>query len=136
MQVLGKHCRSIFTSGPLAGLSHGAEVHGQSDHELATARRAVDSILRPSAGMRSLTSLLLLHGDPAWHGSVAPVVRYAKEVFSNQVRSSPNTLSFGVLREAWESAHGVPEEELAWKKVTGPLSALRLSLLRIQWDMK
>eukprot|EP00959_Pyramimonas_sp_CCMP1952_P084114 1759058-Pyramimonas_sp.AAC.1 len=86
--------------------------------------------------MRSLTSLLLLHGDPSWYRSVAPVVRYAKGVFSNQVRSSPYTLSFGVLREAWESAYGVPKEELAWKKVTGPLSALRLSLFRIQWDMK
>eukprot|EP00959_Pyramimonas_sp_CCMP1952_P114892 2401938-Pyramimonas_sp.AAC.1 len=37
---------------------------------------------------------------------LAPVVRYATEVFSNQVRFSPDTLSFGVLREAWESAHG------------------------------
>ena len=62
----GKWSRKIFITGPLAGVTFGAEVHGTSDHELKMLRRAFGKCVKPAAGSRSLTSLCILEHDPCY----------------------------------------------------------------------
>eukprot|EP00959_Pyramimonas_sp_CCMP1952_P378689 7932582-Pyramimonas_sp.AAC.1 len=92
--MLGRRTCRIFSAGPLAGLFYDADTHGVSDFELASARRALGSALKPSSGQRSLTSLLTLYNDPTWRAAVAPIVRFAKEVWGSHSRLPDHVLSF------------------------------------------
>eukprot|EP00959_Pyramimonas_sp_CCMP1952_P459871 9478948-Pyramimonas_sp.AAC.1 len=47
--MLGRHTCRIFSTGPLAGLFYDADTHGVSGYELACARRALGSTLKPSS---------------------------------------------------------------------------------------
>ena len=117
-------------AGPLAGVTYGSEVHGVSDFELQGLRRGLGRVMKPSAGMRSLTSLLIRERDPTAAVAVSPVVRYSKEIWANQVRIFKFPLDFKFLREAWDSVF-LSTDELSWRRVSGPISAMKLSLQRI-----
>ena len=132
--MLGRHTCRIFTAGPLTGLTYDAETHGISDYELANTRRSLASTLKPSAGQRSLTSLLILYNDPTWRAAVAPIMRFSKEVWGSQVRLTDRALSFGVLGRAWKTVL-CDTPAPTWRQVRGPLQAMRLSLVRIGWHM-
>eukprot|EP00959_Pyramimonas_sp_CCMP1952_P105908 2214394-Pyramimonas_sp.AAC.1 len=81
---------------------YGGEVRGVTDHELLHLRRSAAITIKPSAGQRSLTVLSHLEGGPAWIGSVAPILRWHKEVWCAQVRAFEGSLSFRELRLVWE----------------------------------
>ena len=132
--ILGRHARKIFASGGLAAATYGSEIHGVSNYELDNLRRAFGRVVKPSSGSRSLTTLTILEQDPCWFPSVSPVVRYAKEIWSNQLREFEFLIPFSQLREAWSSAFTA--EDCTWRSCSGPLSAARLSLERIGWSME
>ena len=100
-RFLGLHSKKLFISGPLPGLCYGAEVHGISDGELGRIRTAAGKCLRPSAGGRSLTASLIFADEPCWYGMVAPIVRWAKEVWAAQCASHLCVLRLPTLRRMW-----------------------------------
>eukprot|EP00959_Pyramimonas_sp_CCMP1952_P101435 2121998-Pyramimonas_sp.AAC.1 len=131
--ISGKRCRNVFVAGPLPGAVYGREISGVSDHELLSLRQLAGKALKPSAGGRSLTALMLCHGDPPWVASIAPVYRWAKEVWTTHHRLHPHALSFATLRSSWNAVFSRPSG--LWKSVAGPISAMRKSLERISWSM-
>jgi hypothetical protein len=125
--------KNVFASGALASELFGSEIYGVSDYELLRLRRQAASVLQPSASGRSLTALLLSHGEPCWYASVAPMVRWSKEIWIAHHRTYPHCLSLPELREAWDV--GFSGDSPLWRSVSGPITALRKSCERISWSM-
>eukprot|EP00959_Pyramimonas_sp_CCMP1952_P319567 6686758-Pyramimonas_sp.AAC.1 len=98
----GRKAVKVFTSGPMPGYIYGCEVQGLTDGEVHSLRRMAASSIKPDAARRSLTVLSLIEGDPVWHGSVAPVLRYIKEVWLLRASAFPGTLDWATLRASWE----------------------------------
>ena len=134
-EIFGMRARHIFICGPLAGVTYGIEVHGASNCEMQSFRRATGAAMKPSTRMRSLSCLLQLESAPAWFAAVAPMLRYSNEVWANQVRFFSFSRSFQEIRESREAAFGDGFLEPNWGQVRGPLGAARLSLKRIDWSM-
>eukprot|EP00959_Pyramimonas_sp_CCMP1952_P284768 5953430-Pyramimonas_sp.AAC.1 len=76
-----------------------------------------------------------MRGGPTWFVAAAPAIRHAEEVCAAQSRQLTHVLSFTVWREAWTSAFEVPDAELSWRRVTGPLMALKVSLRWARWSL-
>ena len=77
---------------------------------------------------------MILEDDPAWFGSIWTIIRYAQEVWLLHTGAYNHTLSWAEIRGAWESAFG-PARKISWRRVAGPMMAMRLSLFRIGWSM-
>ena len=71
----GNRAMLIAASGVLPAATYGAAISGFSDHELLQLRRIAAASMNPSAKGRSLSALLLLHGDPTWTAAVAPILQ-------------------------------------------------------------
>eukprot|EP00959_Pyramimonas_sp_CCMP1952_P138342 2895442-Pyramimonas_sp.AAC.1 len=70
--------------------------------------------ISPKSQRRSLTILSLLEGDPPWRASVAPIIRWCKELWLVQTRAFDGALPCSVLRAAWEVAFS--KDDLSWAK--------------------
>eukprot|EP00959_Pyramimonas_sp_CCMP1952_P445067 9319668-Pyramimonas_sp.AAC.1 len=57
--------------------------------------------ISPKSQHRSLAILSLLEGGPPWGASVAPIIRWCKELWLVQTRAFDGALPFSVLRAAW-----------------------------------
>ena len=133
-RTVGRKARNLWCSGVLPAATYGVELAGISDSELLALRRSFASTLKPSAGDRSLSILLLLERDPTWVAQVAPICRWHKELWHAHLSSHPSVLSFRDLRSSWEWVFS--KESPSWRCVSGPISAMRKSLERISWQMK
>eukprot|EP00959_Pyramimonas_sp_CCMP1952_P290910 6085464-Pyramimonas_sp.AAC.1 len=98
----GRKAIKVFSAGPLPGYMHGCEVQGLADGEVFSLRRVTASSIKLGAARRSLTVLSLIEGGPVWHGSVAPVLRYIKEVWLLRTSAFPGTLDWATIRASWE----------------------------------
>ena len=127
----GRKAVKVFSSGPLPGYIYGCEVQGLSDGEVHGLRRVAASVLKPSAARRSLTVLSRLEGDPVWYGSVAPVLRYVKEIWLLRAQLFSGTLDWDTIRRSWEGVFVSRQRSITWRKVSGPMSAMYMSLRRI-----
>eukprot|EP00959_Pyramimonas_sp_CCMP1952_P122109 2552634-Pyramimonas_sp.AAC.1 len=58
-----------------------------SEGEVLKIRKLAASTMKPNCGGRSLTILTRLEKDPAWYGSVAPSIRYCKELWLLQTKA-------------------------------------------------
>eukprot|EP00959_Pyramimonas_sp_CCMP1952_P044206 923984-Pyramimonas_sp.AAC.1 len=117
----------------MAGGIFGTEVYGVSDRELLGLRRMGMSTIKPRAQGRSLSVISLLEGAPPWRAAVASIVRWSREIWILQTHSFAWSLSWAELRAGWEQVFQV--DDLSWSKVSGPISALRMSLYRLGWSM-
>ena len=131
--MVGRKCVKVFAAGPLAGAVYGSDIFGVSDRELLDLRRMAMAGVKPSAQGRSLSVLSLLEGDPPWRACCAPIIRWAKEVWILQTRAFDWALGWGELRAGWDSVFS--RDDHSWTKVSGPISALRMSLFRLGWTM-
>ena len=77
----GKKPRTLFTAGALPEAAFAAEVWGMDNVELGNLRGAAAATMKPSSKGRSRSVMLSILGDPVWQAAVAPVIRYAKEVW-------------------------------------------------------
>ena len=75
----------------------------------------------------------LPEGYPPRRAAVAPIVRWAREVWTLQTHSFEFCLSWAELRAGWEVVFS--HDQHSWSTVSGPVSALRMSLYRIGWSM-
>ncbi|CAK0904509.1 unnamed protein product [Prorocentrum cordatum] len=132
-QVLGRKCLKVFAAGPMAGAVYGSDLFGISDRELLNLRRMAMSTVEPRAQGRSLSVLCLLSDDPTWRGCCAPVIRWAKEVWTLHTHGFPWTLSWAELRDGWSAVSA--SDDHSWSKVAGPISALRVTWYRLGWTM-
>eukprot|EP00959_Pyramimonas_sp_CCMP1952_P388407 8138993-Pyramimonas_sp.AAC.1 len=131
--VVGRRATKVFCAGALPALQYGADVHGMSDAELLRVRRLAASTMKPSCGGRSLCILTRVEGDPAWYGSVAPLLHYHRELWLLRTRMTDYTLSWAQIRFGWESVWNNPPR--TWRSVKGPLGAMYLSISRLGWTM-
>ena len=99
--VLRGHTRRILWTGALPSLTYGAAIHGVSDFVLKGIRRSIGKTLTRSSGGRSLTRALILAEDPSWHCSVAPILRWSKEIWSAQTRLYPHSFGIKDLKSYW-----------------------------------
>ena len=76
-----KRATLVGTSGVLSASTYGSAINGVSDSELRSLRRIAASAMTPSARGRSLSALLLLHGDPCWSAAVAPLTQWIRSAW-------------------------------------------------------
>ena len=126
----GPRATLVAAAGLAPQGGYGAEITGLSDPELLGLRRALAAGAGPKAAGRSLAAALLLEGDAAWSFSVAPVVRWAAEVWRAGV-GAVGGLALPVLRQRWSLVSA--SWPSSWRHVKGPLGAAHLSLKRLGW---
>jgi len=76
---------------------------------------------------------MVLRGDPSWRPSVAPVIRWAQEIWwaaFPKVKAVP-ALPLPFLKKAWKKAAAAPPD--GWDSARGALDAAFLSLQRVGW---
>eukprot|EP00959_Pyramimonas_sp_CCMP1952_P103279 2159914-Pyramimonas_sp.AAC.1 len=59
------------------------------------------SCVKPRSQGRSLAVFSLLEGDPCWRASVAPAIRWSREIWLRHTRAPLWRLSWAELREGW-----------------------------------
>ncbi len=136
----------LFTTGTMASMIYGAEVHGISDAEWKRIDRLAAVTLKPKARGRSLDTLMALHKAPTWRAGTAPVQQYVRAIWRAANASTGRRtadLTLPEIRRAWEA---MDKEALRardpgggrkrrWDRVRGPMGANLLSLDRIDWHM-
>ncbi len=127
----GERAKRIASSGIRPQAAYGAEVHGVSNAELRTVRAKLLRVVGPSGSGHSSTLLQMVVGDPAHDIAVAPILRWAAEVWAS-VTGVPNALKVPTLRAAGEAAQAQASQR--WCDVRGPVQAAKLSLARLGWS--
>eukprot|EP00959_Pyramimonas_sp_CCMP1952_P350176 7336610-Pyramimonas_sp.AAC.1 len=94
-------------------------------------RRQAFSTVKPSSKWRSLTAASILTHAGAL--LCAPLPRWGEEIWLAQIRVHPFSIQLPDLRSSWQSVFALPY--VAWSSFRGPLSALRLTLVRLGWVM-
>ena len=91
----------IFIAGVLPAATYGAEVMGVSTSELKQLQRTALSSMQPSTRGRSKSAPFTAKGDPTWRPATAPVLRWAREVWSAALPATTAvpTLSLPEMRE-------------------------------------
>ena len=141
--------RHVFSAGVLPAMSYGGEVNGFSDREWRSLQRVAGAAIAGACSGRSLTSTLLLHGDPTWRAAVAPALRWQREIWRASLLDSGdphmNACAGRVrfrsqdLSDIWNTVAATqhewhtPEGTARWSATRGPIGATILSLQRIGW---
>ena len=128
----GPRAACLAASGIVPAAGHAADIFGLDDVELLRTRRLAASVLTPSAGGRSLTRLLLVRGDATLRSAVAPLLRWAREVWDSS-NGARGAMRIGQLRQAWHEAR--PGTVRRWGDVQGPMSAAVLAAKRVGLEM-
>jgi len=114
-------------------MTYGVEVLGVSNSELKEMQRQALSAMTPATRGRSKSAVFTAKGDPTWRPAVAPVLRWAKEVWEAVSPSYPAAprIPLKRLREVWEVVDKKPPK--TWGASRSALDAAFLSLKRIGW---
>ncbi len=132
LDVLGTKAHGIHTTGLMPAGVYDSMIYGITDADLLRMRRSAGKFLRPRAGERSLTTLLLLHGDPVEKYSSAPLDRWALEIWRATNEQDPVALRLPELRRMWALGQ---ESVKSWRQVAGPVGAALQTLRRLGWSM-
>ena len=81
---MGVKAGKIFTTGVAPAMTYGAAVHGLSNTEVTTIRRTAAQAFPPRARNRSLTTSLLLGGNPTAKIELAPVSQLARMIWKTK----------------------------------------------------
>ena len=123
----------LWATGVLPSVGHGATVSGISDTELQQ-MRTMAGVFCGYKGSGSLTLYLAAQQwsfDPIFHATFSIVGQYAAWVWDGRVTLSRLQRAWMGLRDSWEARH----THVTWASAQGPLSALWLSLRRVNWNM-
>ena len=129
----GKAVHKLSMTGGRPSLGYAAACYGLSNNQLLVRRRILAQTLRPAARGRSLSTLCLLHGDPAVNEAIAPAVAWSREVWDASTSSTcgyKSSLSIDYLHTAWMANTGTAR---TWQDVRGPVTAADLTLARLGW---
>jgi hypothetical protein len=124
--------KRIFVSGFLPAACYGSEILGFSNQELLKMRRLASHALQPRGQGRSLTAVLAVHGDPVAKAMLAPIVRWAREVWQVSCGKKGAGFSLPRLRRCWEIVQR-KEATLSWSSIRGPVGACLLTIKRLGW---
>eukprot|EP00972_Heterocapsa_arctica_P001690 242737-Heterocapsa_arctica.AAC.1 len=71
--------------------------------ELIKLRRIAAAGMGPQARGRSLTMCMVINGDPTWRAGVAPIIRWAQEVWSATIERSSQSVAWTLpqIRAFW-----------------------------------
>ena len=127
----GARTRLIASAGLAPQAGYGTDLAGLSNAELLTLRRCLVVGSGPKAQGRSLEAVLLLEGDSAWSSAMAPVVRWAREVWFASTGVGGG-FSLPQLLECFAAFDR--RRPSTWKHVRGPMAAAWLSLRRVGWQ--
>eukprot|EP00959_Pyramimonas_sp_CCMP1952_P035455 742685-Pyramimonas_sp.AAC.1 len=100
----------------MPGYIFGCEVQGLTDGEVHGLRRMAASVIKPEAARRSLTVLSLLEGGPVWSGSVAPILRYIKEIWLLRTLKFQGAVDWATIQASWESVFASRQKTVNWRK--------------------
>ncbi|CAK0796737.1 unnamed protein product, partial [Prorocentrum cordatum] len=123
----------LWATGVLPSVGHGATVSGISDTELLQ-MRTMAGVFCGYKGSGSLTLYLAAQQwsfDPIFLATFSIVGQYAAWVWDGRVTLSRLQRAWMGLRDSWEARH----THVTWASAQGPLSALWLSLRRVNWYM-
>ena len=126
----------LYFTGALPESSYGVEVVGASDAVLTAFRRDAAKCLGISGHRRSLdlTFGLMHWQDPAAKAAVAPLVRYAKEVWlASSAAADPSAIKYATLVRGFHSVVLNGKAPRSWGYARGPLGVAHLSARRIGW---
>jgi len=123
----------VFVAGILPAMTYGVEVLGVSNIELKDMQKQALAAMTPATRGRSKSAVFTAKGDPTWRPAVAPVLRWAKEVWEAVSPSYPAAprISLKQLREVWEVVDKKPPK--TWGSSRSAFDAAFLSLRRIGW---
>jgi len=124
---------NIFVSGTLPAATHGVEVIGISNAELDALRRTALVTMTPKGKARSLAALMVARGDPVWRPAVAPLARWAQEIWLSTAprATAVDAIPLTELEEVWRAA--CTKFPRTWNHSRGALDAAVLSAQRIGW---
>eukprot|EP00972_Heterocapsa_arctica_P093336 13768775-Heterocapsa_arctica.AAC.1 len=71
----------IVLQGLRPAMDFGTRISGLSDAELKGMRKTLHALAPPAVGGASLTAKMVLHGDAAWAGAMAPARAWAEEIW-------------------------------------------------------
>ncbi|CAK0807829.1 unnamed protein product [Prorocentrum cordatum] len=123
----------LWATGALPSVGHGATVSGISDRELQQ-MRSMAGVFCGYRGSGSLTLYLAAQKwnfDPIFHATCSIVGQYAAWVWDGRVTLSRLQRAWMCLRDSWD----VRDTHVTWASAQGPLSAMWLSLRRVNWNM-
>ena len=124
----------VFNLGVLPAIEYGTQVWGYSTQALRDLQSFYLSAVAPPGRGKSRSLALLLWDDMSWRPATAPILAYAKIIWqamtSPQIAVVPLTTLVGWYNAA--SRRSMPRN---WGEVTGPFSAMHLSLDRIGWKL-
>ena len=130
----------MFKCGMHPAAMYGDEVSGISDGEWKKLQRLASAAHCPLSAGRSLSALWLWYEDPTTPTLIAPILRWAKEVWLSATHPRHETgehgqflrlFSLPALCRMWE--RGKLQRPECWRKVRGPLGAAFLELATT-WD--
>ena len=126
----------LYFTGALPEMTYGVEIVGASDATLVSLRRDAAKCLGISGHRRSLDLTFGLASwlDPAAGAAVAPLVRYAKELWAGSTPGHDcSVLDYSSLVRGFHSCMLSGKAPRSWGYSRGPLSAAFLSARRIGW---
>ena len=135
LRRLGKGSIIIFTTGLQAAATFGAEVVGVNNMELKHLRDIAAQAMQPATRGRCRAALFVMKGDPTWRPSIAPLIRWAQEVWWTSVPKSGIVpcLASTLFHRAWANLRRAPPK--GWGQVRGAVDAAYLSARRIGWTI-
>lgn len=124
----------VVRQGIIKGALYGANVTGISDGNLLKLRRICASTTPPRAQGRSLDLALHFAGcDPGPEATLAPIVRWAQEIWNSSAKLSSRSVPIAELVAGWNRAQ--PHLVQNWRRVNGPMSAAAMSAKRLKWTV-
>ena len=122
----------IQSTGLTPSVLHGAAVMGVAEHILKPVR-TLAGVLAGAKATSSLTMTLVMQRspryDPLYKATLELPYMYASWLWDGKA-------SLVDLSQAWEAMVCKMQRAESWSKVTGPLSALWMTLRRVDWSMR
>ena len=123
----------LFASGLGPATWYGMAIYGADRGELHDLQAAALSLFTPRACGRDRAATLLVNGDPCWRAAVAPLHRWAQEVWGSLL-AGPVPSRFLTLAQLLRlHAAALASPPRSWAEVRGPAGACKLSAERLGW---
>ena len=124
----------VFNQGVIPAIEYGTQVWGYSTQAIRDLQSFYLSAVAPPGKGKSRSKTLLLWDNMSWRPATAPILSYAKVIW--QAVSSPQIAVVPLATLVrWYNAASRRAKPRHWGDVTGPFSAMHLSLERIGWKL-